>query len=102
METLPAVLTKLSLEMSCYEIVFDILCLCKIKEDRDNLLLSLLDCDSVEFDSSEDIEVVLMTKISEIDEECNLMHQVMHIFDALIAAPDSVLRPYQQHFITEK
>ena len=98
METLPGVLSHLSLEMCCFEIVEDMLTIWKIKENRDNLLLILLDSDSLEYD---DIQVLMMTKLIDIDNECILMEKVMEIFGTLIDAPDSVLRPYQQHFITE-
>ena len=98
MDSLPRVLSHLSWEMCVYEIVQDILELSVIKENYKNLVLVLLQCDCLE---SEDVEIVLMTKLRSIESESLLMLKVIEIFDAVISTPDSVLRPYQQHFVTE-
>jgi len=100
-ESLTPILTKLSFEMSCYEVIEDILCLYKWKEDSDyRHLLFMLDIDFEDFDSM-DIEVILMTKLVEIDDESVLMGKIIEIYNELLLTPDSVLRPYQQHFTTE-
>ena len=101
-ESLTPILTKLSFEMSCYEVIEDILCLYKCKEDSDyRHLLFMLDIDFEDFDSM-DIEVILMTKLGEIDDESVLMGKIIEIYNELLLTPDSILRPYQQHFTTEK
>jgi len=95
-----SVISKLTHEMTCYGIVHDILSLHVIKADNDILLLALLDEDTT--DSSTDFEMLLLLrKLCDIDSECDLMAKILDIFHALISAPDSLLRPYQQHFVTE-
>ena len=102
METLPPILSKLSFEMCCFEVVQDICGLCLLKEFSDNnLFLAMLDIDFEDFDSM-DIEFILMTKLVEIDDESVLMGKIIEIYNELLLTPDSVLRPYQQHFTTEK
>ena len=73
-----------------------------LKEDRDYIhILLMLNIDFDEFDDG-DIEIVLMSKLSQIDEESVLIKRVIEIVNLLLLTPDSVLRPYQQHFVTEK
>ena len=90
MENSEIVLSKLTYEMACYSIVHDVLSLHVTKEDNDTLLLSLLDVDGS--DTTLDIEVLLIRKISDLDNECDLMVKVLDIFQTLVSAPDSVLR----------
>ena len=68
------------------------MCIYIMKENHDNFLLSLLDSDLGDSESDLDIEAMLMTKISDLDDECSFMCKVIDIFNALITAPDSVLR----------
>ena len=93
METLQSqILTRLSFEMSAYEVVQYILSILKLKEDRDTLLLSLLlDCDAGPADP-DDIDVILMTTLGQIDEESLIMAKVVELFSAFIDAPDSIIR----------
>ena len=58
----------------------------------------LIDSDMLDSDT---LEILLISKLIDLDDEIILMERVMDIFSILISAPDSVLRPYQQHFITE-
>ena len=100
MESLSSVLSKLSYEMTCYEILTDIMYLKQIKEVQDYChILSLFDMDFEE--NGVDIELVLMTKICEIDEESELVHKVIEVVN-LLSTCDSVVRPYEQPFVTEK
>ena len=98
MDSLPSVLSHLSLEMCSYELVEDILEFGKTKENYEDLILMLIDSESLDSDT---LEILLMSKLMDIEEEPVLMERVMDIFSILMNAPDSVLRPYQQHFITE-
>ena len=84
--------------MSTYEIVEDILEFAKIKENYEDLILMLIDSDMLDSDT---LEILLISKLIDLDDEIILMERVMDIFSILISVPDSVLRPYQQHFITE-
>ena len=101
MDTLrSALLSRLSFEMSAYEVVDDLLCLYNTKEDHDSLLLLLLETDDT--DSYYDtIDLILAARMSEIEDEDLLMTKVIDFFQSVIEAPDRVFRPYQQHFITE-
>jgi len=98
MENSETVLSKLTFEMTCYGIVHDVLSVHVTKEDNDNLLLSLLDEDGID---SLDLEVLLMRKLSELDSECDLMRKVLNIFQALVSAPDSVLRKAFKSYLAD-
>lgn len=98
METLPRVLSLLSFEMNCYEVVRDILELSTLKEISDISLLLLLDSDCTE---TEDIDFLLLSKLQNIQSEEELVREVHRIFEVITSAPETVLRPYQQHFVTE-
>ena len=95
METLDNLMNKLSYEMCCYNIVLDIMGVQAVKEDINNLLLLLMIDDEV-------ADETLEAELSGLEDEQTLMMKIIDIFNALITAPDSVLRPYQQHFVTEK
>ena len=99
METLDNLMNKLSYEMCCYNIVLELMGVQAVKEDINNLLLLLIIDDEV---ADETLEGILLAELSGLEDEQTLMMKIIDIFNALITAPDSVLRPYQQHFVTEK
>ena len=98
METLPRVLSLLSFEMNCYEFVWDILELLTLKELSEISLLLLLDSD---YSETEDINFLLLSKLRNVENEEELIMKVHRMFEVVISAPETVLRPYHQHFVTE-
>lgn len=62
----------------------------------------MLDIDFEDDFGDLDIERILMSKLCEIEDETLLMQKIVNIFYILQSTPDSVLRPYQQHFVTDK
>jgi len=61
----------------------------------------MLDIDFEDDFGDLDIERILMSKLCEIEDETLLMQKIVNIFYILQSTPDSVLRPYQQHFVTD-
>ena len=103
MESLSPILTKLSFEIACYHVLEDLLGIYKLKQNQDHIqLLLLIDIDFEDFSESDDIEILLLSKHCEIEDEATLMSKVIEVINVLAAIPDSILRPYQQPFITSK
>ena len=103
MESLSPILTKLSFEIACYHVLEDLLGIYKLKQNQDHIqLLLLIDIDFEDFSESDDIEILLLSKLCEIEDEATLMSKVIEVINVLAATPDSILRPYQQPFITSK
>ena len=103
MESLSPILTKLSYEIAVYSVLEDLLSIYKLKQDQDyHQLLLLIDIEFEDFIDSDDIEILLLSKLCEIEDEATLMSKVIEVINVLAATPDSVLRPYQQPFITSK
>ena len=75
MESLNPILCKLSYEMTCYGLVEELLPMYSVREALDNAILaSLLNCDTLDFE--EDLfETILLSKICELDEECEVMEK---------------------------
>ena len=65
-------------------------------------MLYLLDIDNSDYEDEIDLEVLLMTRICEIHEESVIMIKVLETCKMLLSTPNSVLRPYQQPFVTVK
>ena len=100
MESLTLNLSKLSYEMTCYEVLSDLLCLCQYSEDRDYIhLLAMFDMDYD--DSEESLELVLMNRICEIEDEGELVNKIVEVVNLLMGC-SSVTRPYEQHFVTSR
>ena len=103
MESLSPILTKLSYEIAVYSVLEDLLSIYKLKQDQDyHQLLLLINIEFEDFSDSDNIEILLLKKLCEIEDEATLMSKVIEVINVLAATPDSVLRPYQQPFITSK
>ena len=101
METLDPILSRLSYEMTCFDLFADLIYLQLLKENRDYLnIITMLNMDIEE--SEDDFEIILMSSICDIDEESVIINKVIEIVNVLLATPDSILRPYQQRYVTEK
>ena len=102
MASLTLSLSKLSYEMSCYEVLSDILCLCQYSETQDYIhLLAMFDM-ALDSDDNEDMmELALMHRICEIEEECELVNKIVEVVNLLMGC-SSVTRPYEQHFVTSR
>ena len=97
MESIAPVLTKLAFEIACFQILEDLLDILKAQENSDDVaMLSLIDLDF----EDQSIEIYLLTKLVEIEDEAELMSKVIEVINVLSSTPGSVLRPYQQPFIT--
>ena len=104
METLNPILSRLSYEMNCCGLVEDIAHINSTREYNDLfhiLAMLCLDYEDEEMDD-EIIEMIIVSKICESDEEEKIIRKAMDTVNLLLATPNSILRPYQQHFVTEK
>ena len=103
METLPRILTALSFEMAAFQVIEDIVCLIKSKEIIDyNLFLAVLDIEMEDGFNEIDLPTVLMLKLCDMEDETLLVSKVVDMYNLLESTPESVLRPYNQPFVTEK
>ena len=101
METLDPILSRLSYEMTCFDLFADLIYLQLLKENRDYLnIITMLNMDIEE--NEDDFEIILMSSLCDIDEESVIINKVIEIVNVLLATPDSILRPYQQRYVTEK